>query len=138
MTTEQNVIAIRRFVDEVFNDRQFDLVDELYQPDAYDHNLLPGLPHGPAGRKLQLGVYMAAFPDARLTAEEIIAEGDKVALRWSLTGTHQGDLMGIPPTGKQIAIGGAVFERYVDGKMAEHWEIFDQVGMLQQLGAIPA
>ncbi len=137
MSAEQNVSNIRRFVDEVFNGRQFDVVDELYRPDAYDHNMLPGLPQGPAGRKLQLGIYLAAFPDMHLAVEDLIAAGDRVALRWRIEGSHQGELMGIPPTGKHINVTGAVIERYVDGKMAEHWEIFDQVGMLQQLGVIP-
>ena len=137
MSRQQNVTNIRRFVDEVFNGRKFDALDELYQPDAYDHNMLPGLPQGPAGRRAMLGIYLAAFPDMRLSAEDIVAEEDRVALRWRIQGTHQGELMGIPATGKAVDITGAVIRRYADGKVAEHWEVFDQVGMLQQLGVIP-
>ena len=80
---------------------------------------------------------LAAFPDGRWTIEGQVAEGDKVATRWSFTGTHQGELMGVAPTGKRVTASGMVIDRIVEGKIVEEWEEWDALGMMQQMGATP-
>ena len=82
-------------------------------------------------------LYLAAFPDLRITTDDIIAEGDKVVARWTVTGTHQGELMGIPASGKQISFTGMTVHRFVDGKIAENWWSYDAMGMMQQITAPP-
>jgi steroid delta-isomerase-like uncharacterized protein len=83
-------------------------------------------------------MYRSAFPDMRVTIEDLVAEGDKVAARWSVTGTHRGELMGIPATGKRVTVTGIEINRFAGGKLVEHWESFDQLSMMQQLGVVPA
>jgi predicted ester cyclase len=83
-------------------------------------------------------MFTSAFPNLKVTVEKILAEGAKVAYLWSATGVHEGELMGIPPTGKTITITGMAVDRFANGKSVEHWEISDQLGMLQQIGAVPA
>lgn len=85
-----------------------------------------------------MSVCITAFPDARFTVEDLIAERDRVASRYTFRGTHQGDLMGIPPTGKQVTVTGIIVNRIVNGKSEEGWLNFDALGMLQQLGVAPA
>jgi steroid delta-isomerase-like uncharacterized protein len=85
-----------------------------------------------------LGLFATAFPDAKITVEASINEGDTVASRWTMTGTHRGDFMGVPPTGRQISMKGIDFSRVVDGEIAEHWAQFDAIGVMQQIGALPA
>lgn len=82
--------------------------------------------------------FTAAFPDAQIETGECIAERESVATRWTITGTHRGDFQGVPATGRQIVLEGLDFSRVVDGKIAEHWAQFDVVGVLQQIGAMPA
>ena len=83
-------------------------------------------------------MFLSAFPDTQMTVEDELADGDKVATRWTATGTHTGELMGIPPTGKQVTVTGMDINRLVGGKIVEHWGEFDQMGMMQQLGVVPA
>jgi predicted ester cyclase len=78
-----------------------------------------------------------AFPDLRLTVEDIFSEGDMVAARLTFQGTHRGEFQGIPPTGKQVAFSSIEVDRVVDGKVQEHWVELDQLGLMRQLGAIP-
>ena len=98
---------------------------------------LHGLPAGPEGTKQLVTVYRNAFPDLRFTIDEQIAEGDKVVTRWTGYGTHKAELVGIPATGKSSTVTGIAIDRIVNGKIVESWGIFDQFGMLQQLGVIP-
>jgi predicted ester cyclase len=81
---------------------------------------------------------MNAFPDMHLYVEDAVAEGNKLVTRWSAHGTHKGDLMGIPPTGKEVSIAGIAIDRFENGQSVEHWEIIDQLSLMQQLGVIPA
>ena len=85
-----------------------------------------------------MGIFATAFPDGQIAVEGSISEGDTVASRWIMTGTHRGDFMGVPPTGREITMKGIDFSRVVDGKIAEHWAQFDAIGVMQQIGAIPA
>ena len=83
-------------------------------------------------------MYRSAFPDIQFTIEDLIAEGDKIVTRYTARGTHRGDLQGIPPTGRQVTVTGIIISRFANGKFVEGWLDFDALGMLQQLGVIPA
>ena len=140
MSTEANKAIARRFLEEVFGQGKLAVADEIVAPDHVDRgpNSLPGLPPGPEGSKMIVTVYRNAFPDIQFTIDEQIAEGDKVVTRWTGHGTHKGELAGIPATGKSATVTGIGVDRIVNGKIVESWGIFDQFGMLQQLGVIPA
>jgi steroid delta-isomerase-like uncharacterized protein len=127
----------RRVIEACFNQGNLALADELYAPDYVDHSAPPGFPPGVAGFKQQVAMYRAAFPDVHVTIEDQVAEGDKVVTRWTGRGTHQGELMGIAPTHKAVTVTGIAIDRIVAGKIVEHWENFDQLGMLVQLGVVP-
>ena len=136
--TMKNKEVIRRFDEEIINQRNLAALDEFVAQDVIDHNVPPGFPPGIEGKRRFLSLFLNAFPDLHITIEgDIIAEGDKVAERWTLEGTHQGELFGIPATGKRIRVSGMSISRFVDGKQVEHWAINDQLGMMQQLGVIP-
>jgi steroid delta-isomerase-like uncharacterized protein len=136
--SEANKAIVRRFSEEVMNRGNLRVIDELFAPNVVDHSIPPGFPAGIAGVKQMAAMYRSAFPDVRSTIEDLVAEGDKVVVRWSATGTHRGELMGIPATGKRVTVTGIVIDRIAGGKIVEHWESFDQLSMMQQLGVVPA
>lgn len=138
MSTEQNKTLVRRFYDEVFNKKNLAAIDDFLDPHIVEHGLPPGLPAGSEGSRQFIGMYLAAFPDLRLTAEDMVAEGDRVASRFTMHATHKGEFMGIPPTGKQVTITGIQIPRIASGKIAENWINLDALGLLQQLGVVPA
>src|SRR2546423_14784711 len=138
MSPEANTASVRRFYDEVFNKKNRAAIDEFIDPNQVDHDAPPGTPGGLKGAKQTLTMYLTAFPDLHFTVEDIIAEGDKVVARLTTRGTQQGAFMGIPPTGKQAAVTAIDINRYAGGKSVEHWLHMDTLGLLQQLGAIPA
>ena len=140
MSAETNKAVARRFFIEIFGQGKLAAAEEIVAPEHVDRGpgTVPGLPSGPEGTKMFVTVYRNAFPDVQFTIDEQIAEGDKVVTRWTATGTHKGELAGIPPTGKSSTVTGVAVNRIVNGKMVESWGIFDQFGMLQQLGVIPA
>jgi steroid delta-isomerase-like uncharacterized protein len=136
MSTEENKVNERRFVEEGWNQGNTAVFDELFAADYLGHD--PSGPmHGPEGFKQFYATYRTAFPDTHLTIEDQIAERDTVVSRWTATGTHQGPLMGIPPSGKRVRVTGITISRYASGKIAEEWFSYDTLGMLQQLGASP-
>jgi len=138
MSSEQNKAIVSRFIEESWKGN-LDVVDELTAGDYIGHD--PANPEplrGPEGVKEFITTYRAAFPDARITVEQQLAEGDLVATRWSGRGTHEGELMGIQPTGKQVTVSGLTISRLVGGKVVEEFQNWDTFGMLQQLDAIPA
>ena len=139
MLNEANKTVSRRFFEEVFSRGRLNLLDEIIAKDHVNSGpgSLPGLPNGPEGTKQLVTVYRNAFPDVDFTIKEQIAEGDKVVTRWTAKGTHKGELMGTPATGKSATVTGISVDRLVNGKIVESWGIFDQFGMLQQLGVIP-
>ena len=137
MSTEANKTIVQRFVDEAFNKGNLAAVDELVAADAVDHSAPPGFPAGAAGLKQLFAMFRAAFPDVEARLQECIAEGDKVAIRSRTSGTHSGPFMGIPPTGRQFLVEGLAIYRLADGRIVEHWGQMDNLGLLQQLGAIP-
>jgi len=137
MSTEESKALVRRFYEEVFNHKNMAGIDAFVDPNSIEHALPPGMPGGIKGSKQFIGMYLAAFPDLHLTVEDQVAEADKVTTRWTSRGTHQGELMGIPPTGKHVTVTGIDINRFEDGKSVEHWLNMDNLGMLQQLGVIP-
>src|SRR6266540_2602474 len=137
MSAEANKEVLRAYVETIFNQQQVDRAEELVAPDYLDHAALPGQAPGLAGAKQKWAMYLAGLPDLQVTIEELVAEGDKVAVRRSYAGTHRGELLGIPPTGKQVRISGISIFRLAEGKIAEHWEQLDRLALMQQLGALP-
>ena len=140
MSTEDNKALVRRFFQEFWNQKNLAIADELLAANFVDHTpgSPPGLPPGPEGFKQFASVYFTAFPDLRLTIEEMVAEGDEVVTRWTSHATHSGNFIGIPPTGKSTSITGITINRIVEGKAVETWTNFDMLGLLQQLGVVPA
>lgn len=136
---EANKQASRKILEQVFGAGKYEVADELLQANAIGHD--PALPEpakGPEGLKEAARGYRDAFPDLRMTVEQAIAEGDLVTIRWTARGTHKGELFGIPPTGKQATVTGITIDRYAGGKIAESWTNWDTLGLLQQIGAVPA
>ena len=140
MSTEANKAIIRRLFEEAFDQGNLAVVDEIVAPDQVSSGpgALPGMPTGPEGNKMLIMTYRNAFPDLHFTVDEQIAEGDTVVTRWTAHGTHNGELAGLPATGKQATVVGLGVDRVLNGKIVESWGLFDQFGMLQQLGVIPA
>lgn len=136
MSTEQQKAIIRRYHEEVWNKGNVKVVDELVAPDYIIHAPLPT--QNREALKQFVSMIHTAFPDWHETIEDLIAEGDKVVLRGTIRGTQKGDYMGIPATGKKIAMTAMHMFRVADGKVAEDWGEADSLGMMQQLGVIPA
>jgi steroid delta-isomerase-like uncharacterized protein len=134
MSTE-NKALVRRWFEEVWNKGRAAAVDEMLASHAAIHGLGDDL-QGPAGFKPFHAAYRNAFPDVSLQIDDIVAEGDIVAARWSGTGTHRGDGLGFAATGKHVRFTGMTFVRVQGGKLVEGWNNFDQLGMLQQLGVV--
>jgi steroid delta-isomerase-like uncharacterized protein len=137
--SEENKTVVRRFIEEVWNNGNLDAIDELISEDHVDHD--PAQAESPGGRegvRAFVQMYRAAYPDTHIEMGEMVAEGDLVAGNWTATGTHQGELMGIAPTGRSISITGMGMDRIRDGQIVESWGNYDSLGMLAQLGALPA
>jgi steroid delta-isomerase-like uncharacterized protein len=137
MSLEDNKAIIRGYVEAVWNQQQVDRADEFMAPDFLDHASLPGQAPGLEGWKKKWAMYLAGIPDLRVTIEELVAEGDKVGVRRTYEGTHQGELLGVPPTGNHVQVGGISIFRLAGGKIAESWEQVDLLALMQQLGALP-
>jgi len=137
MSAEENKALVRRFVDEFWTEGNAATADELMAPDAEIH-----MPTGEVvdldGLKGFASTWRESFPDWNSTFEELIAEGDRVAERWTGRGTHRGELQGIPPTGKRVEVPGSVFYRIVGGKIVEFRGQLDMMRLTQQLGVIVA
>ena len=115
------------------------MIDELLIPDFVEHEELPpGIPPGREAPKVLFTMLRSAFPDIKATIEHLIAEGDKVVLHMTWTGTHEGEFMDIPPTGKSISINVIDILGLAEGKFVEHWGVMDSMAMMQQLGVVPA
>jgi steroid delta-isomerase-like uncharacterized protein len=140
MSTEENKAIARRALEELFSAQgDLDVADEIISPDYIGHDpVSPEDVRGPEGAKETAMMYRNAFPDVQLSVEDQLAEGDMVATRWIASGTHQGDMMGIAPSGNRVTVSGTSVERIVDGKIEETWDNYDALGMMQQIGAIPS
>jgi steroid delta-isomerase-like uncharacterized protein len=132
-----NKAIIERF-EQAFAENDTGTIDELCSPGLVDHNPVPPNPPTLDGLKAAIAGYTSAFPDLAISGLQVIGEGDMVATHWTASGTHQGDMPGIPATGKRISVEGMNLYRLVDGRITEVWTQFDGVSMLQQLGVMPA
>ena len=138
MSAMENQTLVRRYFEESWNKHNPAVVDEVYSADFVDSSPeIPGIPPTREGLKQFMGVYLTAFPDANITIEDQITDGDRVVTRWTGRGTQTGEFMSMPPTGKTVAVAGIQIDRFSGGKIVESWVSFDQLGMLQQLGFIP-
>jgi len=136
MSSEANKAIVARFYETALNAGDVTVLDELTTPDYEEHDPLPGQGAGREGLRDRVRTIVEAFGQ-RFTVEDMIAEGDRVVARWTGSGTHVGEFMGIPPTGKSFTISGIDVYRMADGKMAEHWHVIDQLALLGQLGLLP-
>lgn len=137
--SEANKATIRRWVSEAWNQGNFASLPEMYAPNYIGN--FSGQPEpvrGALGLQQFIQIYRAAMPDMHFTIEDLIAEGDKVTWRFTARGTQTGELMGIPPTGRKATVVGIVISRFEGGKWVEDWVNYDGLGMLQQLGVVPA
>lgn len=142
MSTEENKAVVHRMTEEVLCGGNLDLMDELVAPDFINHNLLAT---GEASRSVGIKSYRqeaigfrSVFPDISVTFIHLLIDGDKVVSYAQMRGTHKGEFMGIPATGKKVEWSAISIVRIANGKCAERWNIADRYGLLQQLGAIPA
>jgi steroid delta-isomerase-like uncharacterized protein len=139
MPEENNAATFRRWFDEGCSQGNVDLADALYSPDYVTHSVGPDLPPTLDGLKMFIHALRQGVPDLQCPMEAVVAEGDRVAGRFTMVGTHAGTLFGIPATGKAVNVGVMVIARFNEaGKWVEDWASWDQLGMLQQLGVIPA
>lgn len=135
--SEQNKNLVSRFVEEVWSGGNFAVADELIAGD-YDGHQRGVDADGPEGVKGYFSMLRTGFPDIEFTIEDQVAEEDRVATRWTACATHTGTFQGIPPTGKQGAVSGITINRVANGKIVEGWTNLDELGLMQQLGVIPA
>ena len=137
--SEQNKQISRRLIEEVFSQGRMETADELVAPEAVGHDpALPDPTHGPEGLKAAAGGYRAGFPDLKIRIESQIAEGDSVCTRWTAVGTNKGEFWGMAATGKQATVTGITIDRIADGRIIESWTNWDALGLMQQLGVVPA
>lgn len=137
MSKEQNKALLSRMIEEVFNQGKISLLDDFLAPGFVEHEELPpGIPSGREGVKQLFSLFRSAFPDLKVKIDDTIADGDKVVIRCTWSGTHKGEFMGIPPTGKSVSFGVIDIVRFADGKAVEHWGQMDSMRMMQQLGAV--
>jgi predicted ester cyclase len=136
-TTEENKAQFRRAYEEVLNQGDVSVVDELIDLEFFNHAAPPGRDRGPESMRWLATMLRTVFPDLHFTIEELVAEGDIVAGRLTMSGTHEGPLMGMPPTGRAVRQDHMHFVRYRDGKAVEHWGVRDDLGMMQQMGLVP-
>jgi len=137
MSIEENKALFRRWFDDVVNDNDYSAIDELLAPDYVSH--FPGAPPVDRdGHKGMVELFACAFPDWKEQIHDVIAEGDKVVIRVTAGGTHEGEFQGMQATGKVVTITGIGIARVENGRIAESWWDFDAMGLMQQLGAIPA
>jgi steroid delta-isomerase-like uncharacterized protein len=134
MSVQGNKEIVRRWNEEVINNGNLDVIDELAAENYINHN--GGLDR--AAHKQQMARMGAAFSDGEIVLEETVAEGDMVSVRWRMRGTHTGEYMGVPATGKQIVTPGMSMYRIAGGKIAEDWSVMDMLGVMQQLGLVPS
>ena len=135
--SEQNKAQVRRVIEEVYNRGDLAAVDELAVSDLVIH-AASGDIRGREGAKAYVAALRAGFPDLHLTVEDQIAEGDMVVTRWTARGTHRGEFQGLPPTGKAVRVAGTDIDRIVEGRTVECWAHVDELGLMQQLGAVAA
>jgi predicted ester cyclase len=137
MSNETNKALTRRFYEQVLNGRQVHVIDEIAAAGYDEHDPLPGQGEGREGLKNRVTMLAEGLAPT-FTIEDLIAEGDRVVVRWTNSGRHAGNFLGAPPTNRPYAIAGIDIYRIEDSRLAEHWHVVDQLSMLQQLGLMPA
>jgi steroid delta-isomerase-like uncharacterized protein len=137
MSKEANLAAFGKFA-EAAGTGKFDVFKEVVSPNNVDHDPAPGKVQGPEGYRMFFSGLHTAFPDVKVNLETMVADDDSIAIAYTLTGTQTGPLGAIAATGKKIKIRGMQIAKFKDGKMVERWGSSDQLGMLQQLGVVPA
>ena len=137
MTLEENKKFMNTFIEEVINKQNLNTANNLVSEDFTEHVPFPGQGPGREGLKFALNSMFLGFPDMKWTVDEQIAEGEKVVSRFTWTGTHKGEFMGIPPTNKKVKVWGVVIDVVRNGLFSESRIIMDSVGLLQQLGVMP-
>jgi steroid delta-isomerase-like uncharacterized protein len=138
MSTEDNKAVVLRLIEEVYNEDNLDVIDELMAPDIFDHAAVPEHQHGIAGFRHVMEWVRTFSSDVHYDIADIIAEGDKVAVRMTQSGTHTGTVRGIAPTGKRFSVDYVHWFRLTDGKVAVMWAVRDDLTRMQHLGLIPA
>ena len=136
--SERNKELVRRLLEEDISRGDAAIAAEIIAPDFHDHTNPPGMQHGLDGHNAIVALFKGAFPDMWWHIHEMVAEGDKVVARTTMEATHTGDFFGIPPTGKRVSVDGIHVMRIADGRIAEHWGNNDDLGLMRQLGVIPA
>ena len=134
MSVEQQKAVIHRLVDGFWNQHNDGVLDEVIALDFLDHSAMPGGPGGREGMKQAMLPFRAAFSNGHTSIDDAVCDGDKVAWRWSFQGTHTGDLMGIPATGKTVALTGITIDHIAHSQIVERWNQMDMMGLMQQLG----
>ena len=137
MSAEAYRTLARRFVEDVWDKGDLAAVEEVFSRDVVDHHAVWPAP-GVEGQKQLLTAFRTAFPDLHVTSDDILVDGDRIAVRWTARGTHQGELLGIPATGKQVTITGIDILRVADGKIVERWAEDNGLALMQQLGVVPS
>jgi len=138
MSIQESKAIVRRFAEEILNEKKLDRADEIMAQDYIDHGAMPGQAAGLQGFKSKGSMWAAAVPDLRVRTEDMFAEGDRVAVRWTAEGTQSGNLLGIPASGRSFRFKGMSIFRIAAGKIAEQWEEWDKLDLMQQLGVVPA
>ena len=128
----------QRWFTEVMNEGKLEVIDEICSQNFVDHDPLPGTSPDFAGLKDFVTQVRSAFPDIETTAEDILVEGDRLAVRSTIRGTHKGDFMGIPASGKKVEVSNYDFVRFENDQAAEHWGTIDSATLMEQIGATPA
>ena len=134
--SEANKTVSRRLTEEAFNQGNYGVIDELVAPTFVNHDPATGDTKGPQGTRELIEGYRSAFPDIEIRIEEQVAEGDLVVTRWTGTGTHKGELMGVAPTGKGTTVTGVTIDKIKDGQIVESWNNWDTLGLMRQLGVV--
>lgn len=143
MQAEENKIVVRRFYEELWNERKVEIAEEIIAADCLTHQLRAGVddagtPRTPELIKEHVAVWLAGFPDLHFTVEQLIAEGDRVVSYSRMRGTHTGVWHGLAPTGREVSLPMVVIQRIAGGKIAEDWVLVESLGFYQQLGFVPA
>jgi steroid delta-isomerase-like uncharacterized protein len=137
MSLEQNKVLMRKLFEDDLSGGNSAVAAEIIHPNFFDHTNPPGLQEGLAGHNAIVSLFRGAFPDQQWLIEDLIAEGDRVVARSTMTGTHTGDFFGIPATGKSVRMGGVHIVRIQDGRIAEHWGSNDDLSLMRQIGVVP-
>jgi steroid delta-isomerase-like uncharacterized protein len=136
-TSDASKELMRQFYEEVVNAGKLDLIDDMLTDDFVEHEEFPGITPNREGVKQFFGMFKMAFPDATFTPEQMIAEGDLIAARVRIRGTHQAEFLGVPASGRSIDVDAIDIVQFRDGVATAHWGVTDAMAMLQQLGGLP-